>query len=235
MTNNKAVNLVKINKTFKTRDVENHVLFDIDQDFKYGEITLLVGPSGCGKTTLISIIGGILNAETGEVYVFDKRIDNLKEKEITKFRRENLGFIFQQHNLIPTLTVKENISIPLKIIGKKDSFINQRADEILEKVNLSDKKNAMPRELSGGQQQRVAIARALIHDPKMVICDEPTASLDGKTGHRVVELLKEVALEEDRAVIIVTHDPRIFEYGDRKLTMDDGKIIADERNFGSEI
>lgn len=223
----KAVQITDIQKSFGTDGVVTQVLFDITQDFNYGELSMVVGPSGCGKTTLISIIGGILNANSGEINVFGERIDKMDDKAKTNFRKDNIGFIFQQFNLIPTLTVSENVSIPLLISELPKDEIDKRTGEILDKVRLGHRKDAFPKHLSGGEQQRVAIARSLIQNPKLVICDEPTASLDSKTGHAVLEMIKNITLQDNKAVIVVTHDTRIFEFADRMITLDDGRIVSD--------
>lgn len=219
-----AIKLKKINKSFGPKGEENHVLHDIDLDINYGEMTLLVGPSGCGKTTLISIIGGILDADSGEVIVFDNLINKMSSDEKTEFRKARAGFIFQQFNLISTLNVLENVAIPLLINQEPHEIALKKAQEILEVMEIGSKAKELPNKLSGGEQQRVAISRALIKNPDLIICDEPTASLDGHTGRKIVELLKKTTASPDKAVIIVTHDNRIFEYGDRMIQMEDGKI-----------
>lgn len=184
----KAVQIMSIQKSFGADGVVTQVLFDISQDFNYGELTMVVGPSGCGKTTMISIIGGILSADSGEVNVFGNRIDKMNDKAKTEFRKKNIGFIFQQFNLIPTLNIKENVSIPLLINDLPKKKIDIRIEEILDKVGLAHRQTAYPKHLSGGEQQRVAIARSLVENPALVICDEPTASLDSKTGMIVLQM-----------------------------------------------
>lgn len=223
-----AVKLTDIQKSFGVGDIRTQVLFDINQDFKTGELSLIVGPSGCGKTTMISVIGGILEPDSGSIEVFDEKIDLMTDNDKTEFRKNNIGFIFQQHNLIPTLTIKENISIPMLINRRPEKEVEKRVMDLLEIVDLKSHANYYPRNISGGQQQRVAIARSLVMDPKLVICDEPTASLDGQTGRKIVGMLKEVALQNDRAVIVVTHDSRIFKYGDRMIKLEDGRIKSDK-------
>ena len=224
-----AAHLVGVNKSYGKGELALQVLFDVSLTVHMGEMTFLVGPSGCGKTTLISIISGILSADTGEINLFGNRLDTATDKQKTALRKANLGFIFQQYHLVPTLTALENVAIPLLIDGISETEAAQLAQAALEAVDLGSRPNAYPRELSGGQQQRVAIARALSRNPKLIICDEPTAALDGKTGQRVLELLKAVAVKPDSAVIVVTHDNRIYEYADRIVSMNDGRIIGDER------
>jgi len=186
---------------------------------------MLVGPSGCGKTTLLSAIAGTLKVESGTINVFGSPLEKMSSGALTRFRAENIGFIFQQFNLIPTLSVAENVSVPLLIQGLSSRVAIKRAREILEKVGLGDRWKERPNKLSGGQQQRVAIARALIHEPALVICDEPTAALDAHNGEIVLDLFREVARSANRAVIIVTHDNRILSYADRIARMDDGEIV----------
>jgi putative ABC transport system ATP-binding protein len=189
-----------------------------------GEMTLLVGPSGCGKTTLISIIAGLLDATAGEVTVLGQNLRQIRGRQLVRFRGQYIGFVFQQYNLLPALTAAENAAVPLIIAGRKRREAVARSSAILEEVGLSDKINSLPAHLSGGQQQRVAIARALVHEPKLLVCDEPTAALDAHSGQTVMELLKRVAVQPGRAVIVVTHDNRVFGFGDRIVHMNDGVI-----------
>lgn len=186
---------------------------------------MLVGPSGCGKTTLLSAIAGTLKVESGTINVFGSPLEKMSSGALTRFRAKNIGFIFQQFNLIPTLSVAENVGVPLLIQGFSIRVAIKRSREILEKVGLGERWKERPNKLSGGQQQRVAIARALIHEPALVICDEPTAALDAHNGEIVLELFREVARSAKRAVIIVTHDNRILSYADRIARMDDGEIV----------
>ena len=194
-----------------------------------GELFLLVGPSGCGKTTLISVIAGTLDADQGEVEVFGARLDQMKSGAKTTWRRSTLGFVFQQYNLLPALSATENVSVPLVLNGVPRKEAEARAHEALAKVGMGDKFLSVPSQLSGGQQQRVAIARALVHRPRLLVCDEPTAALDGETGLKVMDLLREVALAPDRGVVVVTHDNRIFQYADRTAFMLDGHVVRVER------
>jgi len=198
----------------------------VDLTVSTGELLMLVGPSGCGKTTLISVIEGFLDHEEGECVVFGHDFMQMRGGERTRWRGQNIGFVFQAFNLLPTLTAVENAAVPLLINGMPRKQALERAEEALRRVNLVDRMRSLPKQLSGGQQQRVAIARALVHSPKLIVCDEPTSALDHDTGHRVMELMKEVAVGPDRALIIVTHDQRIFEFADRIARMDDGKIVS---------
>lgn len=189
---------------------------------------MLVGPSGCGKTTLISVIAGILDHDQGECLVFHQNVRAMGQTQKTRYRGANIGFVFQAYNLIPTLSVMENVAVPLLILGKSRAAAHARAKEMLELVDLADKLHVLPSQLSGGQQQRVAIARALVHRPRLIVCDEPTSALDADTGRLVMEVLRQTALSEDRSLIIVTHDNRIFNFADRIARMDDGRIVLVE-------
>ncbi|WP_247710181.1 ABC transporter ATP-binding protein [Qipengyuania xiapuensis] len=203
------------------------VLHGIDLDVKAGELTFLVGESGSGKTTLISIMCGILWPTEGEVKVFGTDIYDLSDDQLVEFRLQNIGFIFQQYNLIPSIDAASNAAVPLIAQGMERHEAREKAVAMLEKLNIGDQADKLPNQLSGGQQQRVAIARALVHEPRLVVCDEPTAALDAASGRRVMDLLKEVAVAEDRACIIVTHDNRIFDMADRILVLEDGKVTHD--------
>jgi putative ABC transport system ATP-binding protein len=206
-----------------------HVLKQVNLQAYAGEILMLVGPSGCGKTTLLSAIAGTLRVESGSIEVFNKGLHRMSGGALTQFRAKNIGFIFQQFNLIPTLSVAENVGIPLLIQGIGNREAMKRSRAMLEAVGLGKRWNERPNKLSGGQQQRVAIARALVHEPPLVICDEPTAALDSQNGEIVLELFRNVARSENRAVIIVTHDNRIFSYADRIARMDDGEIVEERK------
>ncbi|MFC4291561.1 ABC transporter ATP-binding protein [Sphingorhabdus arenilitoris] len=226
-----AIEIRHIVKEFGSGDRLVRVLHGIDAEIRSGELTYLVGESGSGKTTLISIIAGILFPTEGGVTVFGKDIYSLSDNDLVRFRLDTIGFIFQQYNLIPTLTAAENAGVPLVAAGMGRSEATKRGRDMLEKLNIADQADKLPKQLSGGQQQRVAIARALVHEPRLVVCDEPTAALDAKSGRRVMDLLREVALVQDRAVIIVTHDNRIFDLADRILVMEDGRITHDGKEM----
>lgn len=200
------------------------VLHGIDLAVQPGELTLLVGPSGCGKTTLISIIAGLLDPTAGDVAVFGTFRSTLPRRTLINFRAKNVGFVFQQYNLLPALTATENVAVPLLIAHVPRDQALERARQVLDLVEMTPRSHAFPSQLSGGQQQRVAIARALVHQPRLLVCDEPTAALDAHSGQTVMELLRRVAVLPDRAVIVVTHDSRVFGYGDRMIEMSDGRI-----------
>ncbi len=221
-----AIVVREVVKSFSNGDARVLALKGASLEAAFGELLMIVGPSGCGKTTLLSVICGTLAFEEGEVSVFGHDLRGMGNGEMTRFRRENIGFIFQQFNLIPTLTTVENVSVPLLLRGCSKKSAQARAAAMLEKVGLGDKLRAYPAQLSGGQQQRVAISRALVHEPRLVICDEPTASLDAAAGHRTLELLRESAVHPGRCVLLVTHDSRIYPFADRIVQMDDGRVTG---------
>ena len=220
-----AVQCTGVVKHFLTGESQVIALRGADLEVKKGELLLLAGPSGCGKTTLISIISGILKNDEGECIVFGQSVTHMTETALTAFRGKSVGFVFQQFNLIPTLTAAENVAIPLIINGMDRKLATLKAGEVLERVGLEDKKNTLPLQLSGGQQQRVAIARSIVHNPKLVVCDEPTSALDGENGRKVMTLLKSLVGGTENAMIVVTHDNRVFEFGDRIAEMEDGRIL----------
>jgi putative ABC transport system ATP-binding protein len=224
-----AITVRGVVKDFGKGDTRVRALHGIDIDVMPGELTYLVGESGSGKTTLISIIAGILYPTEGTVSVFGTEIYDLGGNALVKFRLANIGFIFQQYNLIPTLNSAENAAVPLVAAGVRRAEAVRRGAETLESLNIGQLAERLPRQLSGGQQQRVAIARALVHSPKLIVCDEPTAALDAGSGRRVMDLLRAVAIQPDRAVIIVTHDNRVFDLADRIIEIEDGRIVGDRR------
>lgn len=222
----RAILLRGVTKTFGTGDNAVTALRGADLDALYGQTTFLVGPSGCGKTTLISIVAGLLHRDGGELSVLGVDHASLSASGLTRWRSEHVGFIFQAFNLIPQLTVAENVAVPLVIRGEPRRRAVEKAAHLLERVGLAGRERAKPTKLSGGQQQRVAIARSLVHDPRILVCDEPTSALDGATGQRVMELIASVARGPDRAVMVVTHDDRIFPFADRIVHMDDGRVTS---------
>ncbi|MBV9265986.1 MAG: ABC transporter ATP-binding protein [Acidobacteriaceae bacterium] len=224
---NVAVSCHGITKAFDSGENQVLALRGVDWEVRFGELTLLVGPSGCGKTTLISVIAGLLDATSGELEVLGEDMRRLRGTDAVVFRRRNLGFVFQQFNLLPSLTAVENAAVPLLAARVPRRTAVARASELLAELGLGHRLNALPSKLSGGQQQRVALARALLHEPKLIVCDEPTSALDHETGHAVMELLKRVAVREDRAVIVVTHDSRVFEFADEIAEMEDGSIRSE--------
>lgn len=210
-----------ISKVFQTSDTKTIALDSVDLSIPEGEFLMIMGPSGCGKTTLLSVIAGILKSDAGTCSVFGHNLSS--NEDFLDFRSKNIGFIFQSFHLIPTLSVLENIAIPLLILGHKREAALDKASYFLKSVGLEGKGTLRPRMLSGGQQQRIAIARALVHSPKLVICDEPTSALDHVTGMSILELMK--SMNKQTTFVIVTHDQRIERYADRIVHMDDGKIV----------
>lgn len=225
-----AIECRDVIKDFGSGNAKQRVLHGIDLDIPIGATTFLVGPSGCGKTTLISIIAGLLTATSGSVRILGQEITKMRGGRVVRFRANNLGFIFQQFNLLPSLNAVENAAVSLVVRGSTLASAKRQAGVLLDRLGMENNKWKYPNQLSGGQQQRVAIARALVHNPRIVISDEPTASLDAETGHEVMELLREVASGVDRAVVVVTHDNRIFPFADYIATMSDGRIHTFQKN-----
>jgi len=219
-----AVRCRAVTKTYGTGQSAVRALRGVDIDVHKGELLMLVGPSGCGKTTLISVVAGVLDRDGGDCTVLGEDFAKLGPAKTTAFRARNVGFVFQSFNLIPTLTIAENVSVPLLINGVGRAEALRRAKELLGRVGLGDRTKDHPNKLSGGQQQRVAISRALIHGPRLLVCDEPTSALDHATGTKVMELLREVASGGDLSLVVVTHDQRIYEFADRVAEMDDGRV-----------
>ncbi len=219
-----AVRTRGIDMFFGDGETKVTALKQADFEANRGELVMLVGPSGCGKTTLLSVIAGTLTPQAGTVEVFGQRLDGLGQEELTAFRRKHLGFVFQSFNLIPTLSVLENVMVPLLIQGAAQSVAEAKARAILEKVGLMGREDGRPNALSGGQQQRVAIARALVHEPSLLICDEPTSALDKDTGAQIMQMVRDLSRSPDRCVVVVTHDHRIFRFADRIAEMEDGRI-----------
>lgn len=213
-----------LTKDFGAGDTRVQALRGVDLEIPTGEMTLLAGPSGCGKTTLISIVAGLLEPTLGDIEVLETDLTKLTPAQKVTFRGQNIGFVFQQYNLLPALTAVENAAVPLLIAGWQRRAAVARAATVIARVGLTERAHALPAQLSGGQQQRVAIARALIHEPRLLVCDEPTAALDAQLGHNIMELIQRIAVAPGRAVIVVTHDSRIFEFGNRIVRMNDGQV-----------
>ena len=232
-SNGHAVSCRDVKKHYGEGETRIDALRGVDFDARFGELSFLVGPSGCGKTTLLCVIAGLLDRTGGDLTVLGERPDDLSGAERVLFRRKNLGFVFQQYNLLPALTAAENVSVPLLAaeVPRKEAL--DRAKALLSRLGLEKRMQALPSKLSGGQQQRVALARALVHEPRIIVCDEPTAALDHATGETVMELLASNAVQPDRAVIVVTHDSRVFHHADSIARMDDGRIVEVTRAIGS--
>lgn len=219
-----AVHCQGVTKSYGTGNARVMALRGVDLAVRTGELSMLVGPSGCGKTTLISVMAGILDQDEGTCLVFHQNFKHMAQPDKTRYRGQTIGFVFQSFNLIPALTTVENVAVPLLINGVRRREALLRASAMLERVGLGNRRHAFPTQLSGGQQQRVATARALVHEPRLVVCDEPTSALDADTGQRVMDLLCAVTLNADRALVLVTHDTRIFHFANRIAKMDDGRI-----------
>jgi len=232
-SNGHAISCHGVQKHYGEGETRIDALRGVDFDARFGELSFLVGPSGCGKTTLLCVIAGLLDRNGGDLTVLGRSLDGVADRDRVLFRRKNLGFVFQQYNLLPALTAAENVAVPLLAaeIPRKEAL--DRAKDLLSRLGLEKRVQALPSKLSGGQQQRVALARALVHEPRIVVCDEPTAALDHATGEAVMELLVSNAVQPDRAVVVVTHDSRVFHHAHTIARMDDGKIVEVTRPNGS--
>jgi len=211
------------------------VLHGIDLDVGAGEVVLIMGPSGSGKTTLLSIMGCILRATSGSVRIAGREVATLPERELPAVRLQHIGFIFQGFNLFPTLTVGENVELSLDLKGVPTARAKEEARRLLEQVDLADKCDSFPADLSGGQKQRVAVARALAGSPSLILADEPTAALDSHSGRNVMRILQNLAHAQNKAVVVVTHDNRVLEFGDRIVRMEDGRIVSTTVAQGFQI
>jgi ABC-type lipoprotein export system ATPase subunit/multidrug efflux pump subunit AcrA (membrane-fusion protein) len=207
---------------------------DVSLEIPFGKLTLLAGPSGCGKTTLLSLLGGLLEPDTGHISVLGTDLSQLSGQAKVHFRSLQMGLVFQQYHLLPALTAVENVAVPLTVAGQSKSAALVQAAAALREVGMEEYLEALPRRLSGGQQQRVAIARALVHQPRLLLCDEPTSALDVQNGKAVMTLLRRLAMHRDRAVVVVTHDPRVFAFGDRIIHMNDGRVDRVEERVVAE-
>ncbi|MDX2038152.1 MAG: ABC transporter ATP-binding protein [Isosphaeraceae bacterium] len=217
-----------VEKLFDTAAGPIKVLKGVDFEANPGELTMLVGPSGCGKTTLISLFAGLLSGATGSIEVFGRDINRMPAGDLVTYRLGSVGFIFQQYNLMAGLSARENAAVPLIVAGRSWEEALPEADRLLQRLGLGEHLEKLPSQLSGGQQQRVAIARGLIHRPRLLLCDEPTAALDKDSGRTVMSLLRDLAVHPDRAAVIVTHDPRVYGFADRIVSMEDGRVTKVE-------
>ena len=218
-----------LSKIFRTDEIETTALNGVSMEIKDGEFVAIMGPSGCGKSTLLNILG-LLDNPSGGSYMFgDTEVATLKEKERTKFRKGNIGFVFQSFNLIDELNVFENIELPLKYLNISASERKKRVTDIMKRMNISHRAKHFPRQLSGGQQQRVAIARAVVSNPKLILADEPTGNLDSKNGLEVMNLLAELN-QEGTTIVMVTHSPKDAAKAQRTIDLLDGKIVSDIAN-----
>jgi len=217
----------ELTKVFGDGPTAFRALDSVDLDVERGEVMLLMGPSGSGKTTLVSILGCIMRPTSGSVKILGKEVTRLSEKQLPQVRLENIGFIFQSFNLFPTLTAGENVELALDLKGQRGPAAKRRAKGFLEQVGMGPKYDSWPADLSGGEKQRVAIARAVATEPQVILADEPTAALDSHSGRAVMVMLRELAHRQDRAVVVVTHDSRVLEFGDRVVRIEDGRILSD--------
>jgi len=217
----------ELTKVFGDGPTAFRALDSINLDVERGEVMLLMGPSGSGKTTLVSILGCILRPTSGSVKILGKEVTRLSEKQLPEVRLENIGFIFQSFNLFLTLTAGENVELALDLKGQRGLAAKRRARGFLEQVGMGPKCDSFPADLSGGEKQRVAIARAVATEPQVILADEPTAALDSHSGRAVMVMLRELAHRQDRAVVVVTHDSRVLEFGDRVVHIEDGRISSD--------
>ena len=213
-----------LNKTFKMGDLDIEVLKDINLSIESGEFVSIMGPSGSGKSTLLYLIGGLDKPTSGSVKIKGSELSEMKDKEQSIMRRRDIGFVFQFYNLIPNLSVEENVILPVLLDGKKLKDYRNKLDDILEVVGLADRRAHTPRELSGGQQQRVAIARALVNEPDIILADEPIGNLDTKTGTEVMQLLQRINREKKKTIVQVTHSKEAAEYGNRIINVRDGRV-----------
>ncbi|AFY53584.1 ABC exporter ATP-binding subunit, DevA family [Rivularia sp. PCC 7116] len=227
MSSQPVISVQNLNHYFGDKNLRKQVSFDINLDISAGEIVILTGPSGSGKTTLLTLMGGLRSAQEGSLKILEQEICGATKQRLTNIR-QNIGYIFQAHNLMSFLTAKQNVKMSLEL---HDKFLEQdmdaQATAILEQVGLGNRVDYYPENLSGGQKQRVAIARALASNPKIVLADEPTAALDKKSGRDVVEIMYKLAKGQGCTILLVTHDNRILDIGDRIIYMEDGKLVSD--------
>ncbi len=218
----------ELTKSYYEGDVRRVVLQNAHAEFQAGEITAILGKSGSGKSTLLNLISGIDEADSGQIWVDDRELSSLSERDRTLFRRARIGFVFQFYNLIPTLTVGENVSLPLELNRVPRPAARERARGLLEEVGLLDRWETFPEKLSGGEQQRVTLARALVHDPLLILADEPTGNLDEETGAQVIAMLTRLAREQNRTLLLVTHSAEAASHADRVLRLSHGQLISED-------
>jgi len=223
-----------LTKTYSTAGIETKALDSVSLSIGPGEFVAIMGPSGCGKSTLLHMLGGLDRPSSGEVWINDQAISKMRDDDLTRIRRREIGFVFQFFNLIPVLSAVENAALPLRLDGVSKNSAETAAKTWLERFELADRTLNRPDQLSGGQQQRVAIARALVAEPKLILADEPTGNLDTHASEEIAGLLKQIAQDWQRTVVMVTHDPRLAAYADRIISLKDGKIVDDRATQTSE-
>ena len=219
-----AINITNLNKSFVNGREISKVLKDINLNVEEGEFVSIMGPSGCGKSTLLYLLGGLDQPTSGTVCIDGTDLAKLSEKKLCEMRNNKIGFVFQFYNLVPNLSVEDNIALPLMIAGKNRSAYAKRIDEVLDIIGMKDKRKLTPRELSGGQQQRVAIARALVFDPDIIFLDEPIGNLDSKTGTKIMELFRDINRKYGKTIVQVTHSEEAALYGTKLVRVRDGQI-----------
>ncbi len=218
-----AARFVGVSKEYNAGTVRSVALDDVSFEIFQGDFASVMGPSGGGKTTLLNVLGGLDKPDAGEVYVSGKKISELDDKELTRLRREDIGFVFQFFNLMPTMTVRENIDLPLLLNGDSKNG-SENAEKLLDYVGLSNRSESFPAELSGGEMQRVAIARSLVHKPALILADEPTGNLDSENGEKILKLMRNISQDFNATFVMVTHNPEAARYGNLKLEIRDGKM-----------
>ncbi|NCC65890.1 MAG: ABC transporter ATP-binding protein [Spirochaetia bacterium] len=223
------IKIENVSRNYKTGETIVRALKSVSMNIQPGEFLSIAGPSGSGKTTLLNLIGCIDSLDAGEIYIHNKAISTMNKEEKTKFRRNNLGFIFQTYNLIPVLSAYENVSFVLSLLDVPADEIRKRTYEVLKEVGLEGMEDRRPHKLSGGQQQRIAIARALVKNPQIILADEPTANLDSKTGEEILKLMKRMNEKYKTTFIFSTHDQMVMDYASRLIQLHDGAIVSDER------
>jgi putative ABC transport system ATP-binding protein len=223
--NGAQIEIANLNKTYQEGESQRSVLRDVNLKFAPGEFIVLLGQSGSGKSTLLNLISGIDQPDSGSIQINDVDITTLDERSRTLLRRDQIGFVFQFFNLIPTLTVLENITLPQELAGVSLKVASESARALLDRVGLNGREQTFPDKLSGGQQQRVAIARALAHDPNLVLADEPTGNLDEETGEKVLQLLLDLVRTSGKTLLMATHNPEIAQFADRVLRVQEGRLV----------
>lgn len=222
------IEIKDLHKTYAESEIEVKAVNGVSLGFRQGEFTAIVGPSGSGKTTLLNLIGGLDEPTSGSIMVNGQAITGLSEGELTDFRLENIGFVFQSYNLLPVLTAKENAEFVMKLQGRSQKDCDKRTEELLKAVGLTERTDARPAKLSGGQQQRVAVVRALAPKPKFILADEPTANLDSKSTETLLDIMEQLNKEENVTFIFSTHDSRVVKKARRVITLEDGKVTSDQ-------